>query len=463
MKTNEKSYKLNIDPRILELLGPNLYTNIYYILAELIANAYDADAHNAYIIDKTSSITVEDDGHGMSYKNGEVNKYLQVAAVSRNNAENSKTKELGRLKMGRKGIGKLAALSVSDNVIIKTCSLGEKSGFILTKKVAEDGMLQAINEEDISFEKIQQHGTSIVMENPKYKLHTTLSAVKRNLLKLFPLVNDDFIIHIIRDSDEVILKDFDQNIIGELCSLITLGTEFSCLSNYFKTDYKDKKGRLVETRDAYVDTFEMANNSTEIVNVTMEIKGWIGTYTSTRGRKADLTDFPDNFISIYANKKMGEFNILPLVGQNKLNEVYVVGQLHIDLFERSDLPDMALSNRQGYKVDDIRYQKMLEYVRNILLSDILKKREIYVDVKNSQKEHEKIQRQAEDETKLKQSIETFRKKTASLIIQRLGNVQYAIPEETKSIIEEVINENSPELGIKAKVDAQKKKLLIGNL
>lgn len=39
-----KEYQLNVDPRILELLGPNLYTNIYYVLAELVANAYDADA-----------------------------------------------------------------------------------------------------------------------------------------------------------------------------------------------------------------------------------------------------------------------------------------------------------------------------------------------------------------------------------------------------------------------------------
>ena len=45
-----KEYTLNVDPRILELLGPNLYTNIYYVLAELIANAYDADAKNVYIL-----------------------------------------------------------------------------------------------------------------------------------------------------------------------------------------------------------------------------------------------------------------------------------------------------------------------------------------------------------------------------------------------------------------------------
>ena len=35
----EKEYKIEIDPGILELLGPSLYTNIYYVLAELIANA----------------------------------------------------------------------------------------------------------------------------------------------------------------------------------------------------------------------------------------------------------------------------------------------------------------------------------------------------------------------------------------------------------------------------------------
>ena len=32
----DKEYKINIDPRILELLGPSLYTNIYYVLAELM-------------------------------------------------------------------------------------------------------------------------------------------------------------------------------------------------------------------------------------------------------------------------------------------------------------------------------------------------------------------------------------------------------------------------------------------
>ena len=91
-----KEYKMNIDPRILELLGPNLYTNIYYVLAELIANAYDADAKNVYIIDNSTNITIEDDGHGMSYDNGDVEKYLHMAAVSRTNDEDSTTSTFHR-------------------------------------------------------------------------------------------------------------------------------------------------------------------------------------------------------------------------------------------------------------------------------------------------------------------------------------------------------------------------------
>lgn len=147
-----KEYRLNIDPRILELLGPSLYTNIYYIIAELIANAYDADAHNVYIIDCEDKITVEDDGNGMSYAGGDIDKYLNVARVSRNSEDDAET-ALGRKKMGRKGVGKLAALSVSENVLVKTIVNDEKSGFVLSRTVKEDRLLQSLDESDINFEK----------------------------------------------------------------------------------------------------------------------------------------------------------------------------------------------------------------------------------------------------------------------------------------------------------------------
>ena len=457
-----KEYKLNIDPRILELLGPSLYTNIYYVLAELVANAYDADAHNVYIISNKNDITVEDDGKGMSYNNGDVQKYLNVAAVSRNSYEEAETK-LKRKKMGRKGVGKLAALSVSENVLIKTVSGKEKSGFILSRYIGSDHLLTPLSDDQITFEKISGNGTAVVMQNPQYKLHSSLKAIKRNLLKIFPLVNESFKIHIIRGNENETIDSFDKEMITELSTLITLGDDFEYLCEYFNTPFSDKKAELLSSKKAATVPISMKDRNGEEHAYNVEIEGWIGTYKSTRGRKAELTDFPDNFISLYANKKMGEFNVLPVVGQNKLPEVYVVGQLHVDIFELTELPDMALSNRQGYKSDDPRYQAVLDYVRKVLLPDILKMRDVFVSLGKKKKEEAKLEQQRQNEASFRRSVDIFRKNTskqaAAKISNRLGISNEQV-EAVENILSEEINSNSPDMGIKSIIDSQKKKILI---
>ena len=458
----DKEYKINIDPRILELLGPSLYTNIYYVLAELIANAYDADAHNVYIISNKNDITVEDDGKGMSYIDGDVQKYLNVAAISRNTEEESKT-ALKRKKMGRKGVGKLAALSVSENVLIKTVSNMEKSGFILSRNIGSDNLLVPLSDDEISFEKVDGNGTAIVMQKPQYTLHSSLKAIKRNLLKIFPLVDEDFVIHIIRGNETETISSFDKEMISELSTLITLGDEFKYLSDYFNTPFVNKKDELLKNKSLASTPVRMKDRNGEEHLYNVEINGWVGTYKSTRGRKAEMADFPDNFISLYANHKMGEFNILPIVGQNKLSEVYVVGQLHIDIFELTELPDMALSNRQGYKTDDPRYQAVLEYVRNTLLPDILKMRDVFVSLGKKKKEEKKLEQQRQNEASFKKSVDKFRKNTvkkaATKISERLG-ISTEKLEEMENILSEEINSNSPDMGIKSIIDSQKKKILI---
>jgi len=456
-----KEYQLNIDPRILELLGPNLYTNIYYVLAELIANAYDADAHNVYIIANKDDIRVEDDGHGMSYKSGDIAKFLNVAAESRKNEEESLTKSKTRRKMGRKGVGKLAALSVSENVDVLTVANGEKSGFILSRRPEKGNKLRAISESDISFEHVKDHGSAIVMRNPQYRLHKTLPPVQRNLLKIFPLINSDFRIHIIRGSESTIIEDFDKSIMKELCALIALGDDFSHLCSLVPDQYQTGRSKLVEKRGKKVIPLSMKDLLGSEHEYHLDIQGWIGTYSSTRGRKAEMSDFPDNFISLFANRKLGEFNILPVVGANKLNEVYVVGQLHVDLFELSELPDMALSNRQGYKTDDPRYKVVLDYVRKELLADILKKREIFTDLSKAKKKKRKEESQRQAEEMLRQSVDNFRKNASEKAARNIAELGSNLSREAiEKAVSQSINENSPDLGLKTKVDAQKKKILI---
>lgn len=456
-----KEYRLNVDPRILELLGPNLYTNIYYVLAELIANAYDADAKNVYIIAGKDDIRVEDDGHGMSYKAGDITKYLNVAGVSRTTEKDSLTKSRKRRKMGRKGVGKLAALSVSEDVDVLTVAKGEKSGFVLTRHPENGHELKAIPNGKIVFERIKNHGSAIIMRHPQYRLHKTLDAVKRNLLKIFPLVDSSFQIHVIRGKESVIINEFDRSIMGELCTLITLGDKYATLGSLVPDSYPKRRNDLVSAQGVKTIPIVMRANDGKEYEYSLEVLGWIGTYKTTRGRKAELTDFPDNFISLFANEKMGEFNILPVVGQNKLNEVYVVGQLHVDLFELTELPDMALSNRQGYKSDDPRYEAVRDYVRKELLADILKRRETYTDLVNAEKKNQKEKAQRDAEARLRASVDTFRKRASAEAAGALANMGVKVSREAmERAISESINANSPDLGLKAAVDSQKKKILI---
>lgn len=457
-----KEYKINIDPRILELLGPNLYTNIYYVLAELIANAYDADARNVYIIANADNITIEDDGHGMSYTDGDVDKFLNVAAVSRTDESNSLTTELQRRKMGRKGVGKLAALSVSEEVKVKTICKGEKSGFILSRHPSGNE-LTPIMDEDITFSYVKDHGTAIVMEKPQYRLHKTLDVVKKNLVKIFPLVSKEFTIHLVRGNEESVLDSSDETYPSQLCAFISLGEEYGYLGDMVPNEFPAIRSILVEKRKSYTEPLELEDNSYEKHEYTLEIKGWIGTYKSVRGRKVDILDFPDNFISLYANKKMGEFNILPRVGQNKLNEVYVVGQLHVDLFEQSELPDMALSNRQGYKTDDPRYVAVTNYVRDILLANILDMRARYTAEKNKEKKKQEYNKLSDDEAQFREAVVSFRQKASERAVSNIVKLAPTISTDTlRSAIDEAINNNVGSLGIKPRIDAQKKKILISH-
>jgi len=415
-----------------------------------------------YIISEEDAIRVEDDGKGMSYKEGGISKYLGVAKLSRTSEEDSFT-TLGRKKMGRKGIGKLAALSVSENVDIMTVANGEKSGFVLTRHPRNGGMLIPIDDENVTFRMVHDHGTAIVMRNPEYSLHKTTDAIKRNVVNIFPLIDSDFRIHIINtDKKDVVIERLDDVFAKSLCSIVTLGEDYQYLTTKVKTMFLDKRERLIESRSAFSKDLRMKNNMGQEKDYTLTIEGWIGAYETTKGRKKDSSDFPDNFISLYANKKMGEFNILPKVGKNSLNESYIVGQLYVDLFELSELPDMALSNRQGYKSDDLRYETVVEYVRKTLLPDILNKRVLYASLKNANEKKKQLADQKKLEDKLKRNVDNFKKKAGIRISNRLNqkkNNNWS-SEEVESFVDEAINDNIPDFGLKSKVDKAKKKILI---
>lgn len=125
----ESPYYLTISRLTVDKLGVKLYDKASAVVAELIANSYDADAENVEVIlplgiqlasraggelkDVGPAIVVKDDGHGMTPD--EARKFfLRVGADRRTRKDQDGTKS--RLKkrpvMGRKGIGKLAPFGI---------------------------------------------------------------------------------------------------------------------------------------------------------------------------------------------------------------------------------------------------------------------------------------------------------------------------------------------------------------
>jgi len=131
----EKSLKMSFDPQTIEHLGVKMYSNIPNAIAELIANAFDADANNVYIDLYEDAgekrIEVKDDGDGMSFE--DINeKFLRIGRKCRE--EGQIFSPSGKRKVtGRKGLGKLAFFGIGNTIEISTIKKGaaQKVVFIL--------------------------------------------------------------------------------------------------------------------------------------------------------------------------------------------------------------------------------------------------------------------------------------------------------------------------------------------
>ncbi|MFL6149654.1 MAG: ATP-binding protein, partial [Pseudonocardiaceae bacterium] len=68
--TTSSPYEMTLSLNVLNHLGINLYSNVPAVISEVVANAYDADAETVRIIvdDTVKSITIIDDGCGMTAK-----------------------------------------------------------------------------------------------------------------------------------------------------------------------------------------------------------------------------------------------------------------------------------------------------------------------------------------------------------------------------------------------------------
>ena len=110
-----------ISSRTIRMLGRENVSSSIIALTELIKNGYDADAETVTLTLKKASqqkgqIIIEDDGEGMNF-NQLKNNWMVVGTDVK---EREPLTDSGRVKVGKKGIGRLALDRLSDYVIIET-------------------------------------------------------------------------------------------------------------------------------------------------------------------------------------------------------------------------------------------------------------------------------------------------------------------------------------------------------
>ena len=123
-------YHLRISRLTIDKLGVKLYDKASAVVAELVANGYDADAENVTVRvplgtllatkqdeGKKQVIEVIDNGHGMTPKEA-IEFYLEVGSDRRTRPGGEKSRSKKRPVMGRKGIGKLAPFGICQRIEI---------------------------------------------------------------------------------------------------------------------------------------------------------------------------------------------------------------------------------------------------------------------------------------------------------------------------------------------------------
>ena len=198
----QKTLKLKFHGRVLDQLGLQTYQSRPASLAELVANAWDADAARVEITlppgaGPASEIVVEDDGCGMTFKECQ-EKYLNIGYDRRNG--NPKATTLGkRPVMGRKGIGKLAGFGIARKVVVETVSkeTGESTRFEMDMNRLGKGEYVG-GEKPIratvtgpSRGARRKHGTKVTLRNMSYKRNISAAALPASPGQALPRPQDD--------------------------------------------------------------------------------------------------------------------------------------------------------------------------------------------------------------------------------------------------------------------------------
>lgn len=300
-----KKLEMRFDPRTIEHLGVKMYSTLPPALAELISNAYDADAENIRLkfseIGSSKQISISDDGTGMSAEDIQ-NHFLVIGRNRRRDLGDTPSPKFKRLATGKKGLGKLALFGLARVITIDTVKDGMRNRFKLDWDVLlnSDGTYNP--EVDILNREVNKNnGTTITLSRLKRQSPFDLDAIANSLSKIF-IVDDDFKISLSdNDGREVNISQgrryegFTKQFSWVLDDFIPEDSEYKgkVLGDFYTSDFPIKpnsglRGISLFSRGKLVNSPEYFSNSNSS-HFFQYLTGWVA---------ADFIDLlPDDVIS----------------------------------------------------------------------------------------------------------------------------------------------------------------------
>lgn len=444
-------YTIKLDRSVLKQLGSQLYGDTPSVIAELVANSYDADANNVWItVDTTqNNIFVEDDGKGMTAH--DINdSFLNIGYDKRTGQSET---GLGRKIMGRKGIGKLAAFSLTNRVVVYSIKKDQKCGCILDfKRITSGDEPQAIQPNDIYFQEERlsatKTGTRLELLNVKKRVALSYRFIVNKLIRTFDVNDDNFTIHIRKQNTEFsTLRRSSLDFFSIMDTILVIGHKHIEKMNAVQNNNIPNEYKICCTYEDFLQSqkttsrnklrqfpyeIEVEDANGNDTTAPFTINGWLGTvstlpklkelteaFVSGSNDDADQITISDNRISLYARGKLGEYDILSKVKNNRNSEAYVIGEFFVDIFEDDSLADMAISNRRGYDEGDNRYIETIKIVKRLLGYIVEQKDRVSKKQNDDQEEREiaEIKEQLLMKSKTKEIFESSLTDEERMIIQ----------------------------------------------
>jgi Histidine kinase-, DNA gyrase B-, and HSP90-like ATPase len=345
--------------QLVEQLGAQLYPRVTAAVAELISNAWDADAENVWVTipfdvewKGPAIIEVLDDGNGMTRQDAQ-DQYL---VVGRNRRKDGLTSEGGRPLHGRKGIGKLAAFGTAGLLECLTVRDGQRTEFAIDYEVLRQHEPTApyeVETPETGDELLNpetgvplEHGTRVRMTDLKAKRRTGETVFRRSMARRFAL--DATQMRVFINSDPLERFEYDVDVRFPRDG-VPAGVSLDI----------DEDGWARES----IDFSDVEASGTQ--PATREVRWWIG-FT-----KLPIPDEETRGISILARGKLAQRpfmfeNALGTTGQ--LGQEYLVGEVSADWLDHgSDAKDdLIQSNRDQLQLDNAELEPLLVWGRERL-------------------------------------------------------------------------------------------------